>query len=418
MILLSHDDLMDFIVRRDIRLVAFDIRGTLLRAPRNGHLTRALRHTTISGETLARLDADVPGRVLDQYRASVSVTDWTLVTLLEAVRLAGELGEPVDSVDVENAFQHLNREYREQSIPLVDDEMLYETVLAMQRGGLRVVFAADGPTQREREVLNSCLPKTASLGLDIYSSELAGVNKLSNDYFARIVAYYDERAADVLIIGDRLEKDVRPAQQVGCHAILVGLSDSYDGPQVQTTRHLLLDTPHRVTRAVVLGRFQPFHLEHERYVLAALERADQVIVGITHPFESMPEPGETRNDDGANPLPLWLRVKLIENWAKRSGFAERLIVTPLPLSQDGLHSSVSPDVPFFITEVEPWNRRKREIIESAGFAVRVLDVGEKTISATDIRELIRAGHSDWQHLIPAAIDQGLMNEAIQLIASR
>ena len=37
---------------------------------------------------------------------------------------------------------------------------------------------------------------------------------------------------------------------------------------------------------MILGRFQPFHLEHLRYFRLAWEQSERVIVGITNPDPS------------------------------------------------------------------------------------------------------------------------------------
>ena len=38
-----------------------------------------------------------------------------------------------------------------------------------------------------------------------------------------------------------------------------------------------------MTRGMIHGRFQPFHLGHLEYLKGAAERSDEVFVGITNP---------------------------------------------------------------------------------------------------------------------------------------
>ena len=47
----------------------------------------------------------------------------------------------------------------------------------------------------------------------------------------------------------------------------------------------------------VCGRFQIFHLDHLRYVLAAKERCEHLIVGITSP-DSCRACGKSRSESG------------------------------------------------------------------------------------------------------------------------
>jgi FMN phosphatase YigB (HAD superfamily)/nicotinamide mononucleotide adenylyltransferase len=395
----TFDQFVTLLRSRDTRAVALDIRGTLLRAPRGGHLTRAFRGAQLSDDLLKAVDAEVPRLVLERYPHTTSVMDWTLVTVLEAGRYAAEHGEQLDSTDLEQAFQRLNVEYRTRSQPLVTDEALLETASALTRMGIRVVFAADGPSQRERDALRAVFPRTAQAYLDLFSSEAAGTNKLGSAYFVRLVEYCAVPASRVLVIGDRMDKDVRPALDVGCEAILIGP----ETPGVNGTdrfRDITAPVPERIDVGLVLGRFQPLHLEHVRYLEAALDHARHVCVGITHPFNLLEAGGQTRNDARANPLPYWLRRQSVMDWAERSRVGSRISVIPVPLSDMGLRSVLDPESTVLLTDVEPWSQEKRALVEGVGHRVIVLPVGSKRISGTHVRELIRSGDDGWLRLVP------------------
>lgn len=415
MILHTFSEFSDYVTSCRISLVAIDIRGTLLKAPRGGHLSRALQNKGIPTEVMAHLDSVVPALVLERHREATSVVDWTMVTLLEAVNLASTLGYPIGPLDIESAFQTLNSEYRTKSIALVDDNELRETIISMRQQGVNVIFAADGASQRERDVLRSCLPNTAALDLDVFSSELAGINKLSDAYFTRLVEFYDRRPSDVLIIGDRIDKDVMPALRAGCYAIHVGSTVDANFPTAESMGAILASKRKRIAHAVVLGRFQPFHSEHARYILAALEVADHITVGITHPYADIEEIGDSRNNDGANPLPLWLRSEMILGWARNERVDTRTTVIPIPLSADGLKSAIRGDIPVLVTDVEPWSRKKISLIEAAGFTVNILDVGEKTISGSQIRAMIRNQDHRWREMVPTTVDDDTLKLAYDLI---
>jgi FMN phosphatase YigB (HAD superfamily)/nicotinamide mononucleotide adenylyltransferase len=409
-------DFLALVTDADATLVALDVRGTLLRAPRGGHLTRAFTGSGLGAATLAAMDAEVPASVLERYPRSTSVVDWTLVTILEAGRFAAERGEPLDSVVLERAFQRLNAEYRTRSVPLVEDAALLETVRALNRSGVEVILSADGPAQRERDVLRAVFPRTAAYGLEVFSSEEAGTNKLGDAFFARLAEHRRLPPARIVVVGDRLDKDVFPALAAGCAAVLIGETDR-PVPQAPGFRDIAAAAPEREGSGLVLGRFQPLHREHVRYLDAALDRVEHLVVGVTHPFDAVPEAGGgPRNDPSANPLPFWLRERILLDWADRNRVASRVTVRPVPLTGESLRSVVAPGTVVLVTEVEPWSLEKRAVIESAGHRVVVLDVGDKTVSGTEVRDLIRRGDPGWRRFVPDLADE-LLDEIVACVSA-
>jgi hypothetical protein len=90
--LTSFDAFRQLLEDRAAEVVALDVRGTLLQAPRGGRLTRAFAPEGVATATLEAMDEQVPGRVLRLYPATTSVVDWTLVTVLEAQDLGPTRG--------------------------------------------------------------------------------------------------------------------------------------------------------------------------------------------------------------------------------------------------------------------------------------------------------------------------------------
>jgi len=68
-------------------------------------------------------------------------------------------------------------------------------------------------------------------------------------------------------------------------------------------------------RAVIIGRFQPFHFGHLYLIKKSLEMADKVIVGI----------GSASIFDENNPFDFYLRQKMIEKVFEKEGLKERLL---------------------------------------------------------------------------------------------
>lgn len=76
--------------------------------------------------------------------------------------------------------------------------------------GVRVALAGNQPARIEAVLRNLELPVDA-----VHSSEVWGVEKPDPAYFDRLVADAGHPAGNVLYVGDRLDNDIRPAQQRG-----------------------------------------------------------------------------------------------------------------------------------------------------------------------------------------------------------
>ncbi|WP_034640909.1 nicotinate-nucleotide adenylyltransferase [Desulfovibrio inopinatus] len=167
------------------------------------------------------------------------------------------------------------------------------------------------------------------------------------------------------------------------------------------------DTVYRL--GVIHGRFQVFHNDHLRYVLAGKQLCDHLVVGITNP-----DPGLTGHDTAdpkrsraeSNPLTYyerqWLvRVSLLEAGVNGNAFT----VTPFPVNSPELYLYYVPlDAVFFLTIYDDWGRRKRELFTSLGLDIHVLwecSPQDKGLSGTDVRRAMAEGN-DWESQVPAA----------------
>lgn len=158
---------------------------------------------------------------------------------------------------------------------------------------------------------------------------------------------------------------------------------------------------------IVHGRFQPFHNDHLRYVLAARERCRHLIVGVTNPDPSLtrPDPADPgRSDAAANPLTYFERYTMVRAALLESGLRhEDFSVVPLPINLPELYRHYVPlDGVFYLTIYDEWGRRKLELFRSLGLAVEVLwerPLAEKGITAADVRDRMARGQP-WEHLVP------------------
>ncbi len=156
----------------------------------------------------------------------------------------------------------------------------------------------------------------------------------------------------------------------------------------------------------VHGRFQPFHNEHLEYVLAAKKKCRYLLVGITRYDHQPCQLGDShRGTIAANPFNYRERSLMIKEALLGAGLQYgEFDITPFPIDNTESLSAFIPK--FFVcytTIREPWNIEKVHILKDEGYNVDVLwdKCGEKKISGTFIRQLIRQDNPHWKSLVPA-----------------
>lgn len=165
-----------------------------------------------------------------------------------------------------------------------------------------------------------------------------------------------------------------------------------------------------VEMGVIHGRFQIFHHDHLRYVLAGKMRCRHLVVGITNP-----DPMLTRHDDAdpkrskaeANPLTYFeryiqVRTALIEADCSPLEFS----IVPFPINFPELYAYYLPmDATFYLTIYDQWGHRKLEQFKSLGLKTEVLwerDLGHKGLKASEIRLRMATGQP-WKQLVPPGV---------------
>ena len=160
---------------------------------------------------------------------------------------------------------------------------------------------------------------------------------------------------------------------------------------------------------VVHGRFQVFHLDHLKYVLAARQRCRHLVVGITNPDPTLTKIDAAdlyRSSSEANPLTYFERYSIIRAVLLEVGLdhAEFSIV-PLPINfPDLYHFYVPLNAVFYLTIYDDWGRKKLNLFQSLGLNVEVLWAKpreQKGISAKEVRRRVAEGEA-WEHLVPPA----------------
>ncbi|MFH1135261.1 MAG: nicotinate-nucleotide adenylyltransferase [Pseudomonadota bacterium] len=160
---------------------------------------------------------------------------------------------------------------------------------------------------------------------------------------------------------------------------------------------------------VVQGRFQVFHNDHLKYIIAARERCRHLVTAVTNP-----DPFLTRDDESAphrglprnNPLTYFERYAMVKAVLLDQGFAPQAFsVTPLPINFPELYRFYVPlDAVFFLTIYDDWGRRKLLHFQGQGLKTEILwekPPCEKGITGEDVRRRIIDGRP-WEHLVPPA----------------
>lgn len=145
--------------------------------------------------------------------------------------------------------------------------------------------------------------------------------------------------------------------------------------------------------ALVVGRFQPFHLGHLYLIKKAFEHADKIIIAV----------GSSNVQNQDNPLSFQTRVKMLKKVIAKEGFRERVIkIVPSPdhPKDDVWLKLLLENAGNFEVNIGN-NDWTNEILEKAGYKVlRVPYFKRDLYQGIFIRELFRK-NGNWQTRVPA-----------------
>ena len=161
---------------------------------------------------------------------------------------------------------------------------------------------------------------------------------------------------------------------------------------------------------VVFGRFQIVHNDHVRYIMAAKERCNNLIVGISNPdpMHTKGEPTDLkRSSFRANPLTYFERYYMIQAVLRGQGVDDKeFIIVPFPINYpEYCRYYIPQDATIYLTIYDEWGEEKYNKLTSLGFYVEVLwrrPASEKGISSTQVRESISA-ERPYKHLVPPSV---------------
>jgi cytidyltransferase-like protein len=179
---------------------------------------------------------------------------------------------------------------------------------------------------------------------------------------------------------------------------------------------------------VAHGRFQVFHNDHLKYVLAAKKHCKHLIIGITSPNAAR-APLESidphRKSPESNPFTYYERMTMIAKCMYAEGLSgSEFSIVPFPIeSPNELYNYAPREAIYFTTVYDAWGDEKVMRLRNLGLHVEVLwRSANKAISGTRIRTAIASGDS-WRALVPAATadyltHQGLLARVSELEESR
>lgn len=160
-----------------------------------------------------------------------------------------------------------------------------------------------------------------------------------------------------------------------------------------------------MSQGSIHGRFQVFHLDHLKYFRAAAALHGLIYVGIARPTIS----SETKLTSTShrllrenNPLTYFERAEMIDRVLFADGFSRNSYrILPFPIDEPAILPDFLPiSVPILTTINDSWNIEKINILQSIGYTVEVLWSAEKSVSSTDIRQLIKTGNNTWREMVP------------------
>jgi len=170
------------------------------------------------------------------------------------------------------------------------------------------------------------------------------------------------------------------------------------------------ETVPKIETGVIHGRFQVFHNDHLKYLLAGMRLCRHLVVGITNPDPklTMEETvDKKRSSSLANPLTYYERYLMIRTVLEESGVgSSQFSIVPLPINLPELYRYYVPlDAVFFLSIYDDWGRKKLKYFHSLGLKTHVLwevPMEAKGISAEDVRS--RMIHDEpWEHLVPPCV---------------
>jgi nicotinamide mononucleotide adenylyltransferase len=157
------------------------------------------------------------------------------------------------------------------------------------------------------------------------------------------------------------------------------------------------------------GRFQPLHLGHLEYLVAAKQRCEFMWVGITQylaPALQATTPEDLhRALPQNNPLTFFERADILRVALSEAGVpGGEYAVTPFPIEEPSLLPNfLDLGVHIFTTVYDDWNRHKIDVLRGRGYQVSILwERDVKQYAGVEVRRSILEGDGRWREMVSPA----------------
>jgi nicotinamide mononucleotide adenylyltransferase len=168
---------------------------------------------------------------------------------------------------------------------------------------------------------------------------------------------------------------------------------------------------------VAHGRFQPLHLGHLEYLLAAQAACRVLLVGITNPdpWQTAFEPTDpARGEPLANACTYYERHLMVEGALVESGVARsRFRVIPFPHGYpERLGHYVPPGALMLMTIYDEWGESKLDRFHRVGLRTRVLWRRRDKITTGSVIRAAICERRPWEDLVPVATARVIREQGV------
>lgn len=171
---------------------------------------------------------------------------------------------------------------------------------------------------------------------------------------------------------------------------------------------------------VLHGRFQLLHNDHMKFILEGLSRCEHLVIGICNPDVTLTAynaKNPHRSQATNNPFTYYERYEMVKGSLMELGISpERFDIVPFPINNPELIYNYAPrDAIYFLTIYDEWGMEKKKELEAIGCEVEVMwqvELKDKGISGSDVRELIKKGQ-DYQDYLPPFVYRYLKEKGLE-----
>lgn len=163
---------------------------------------------------------------------------------------------------------------------------------------------------------------------------------------------------------------------------------------------------------VITARYQPVHRGHLVPIKAALERCEELIIGIAFPNPANTYQAHPTNprvtDPRNNPFRYFERLIMLQKALKGEVESDKVHIVPYEsgtlLPDWPSHSYFPPNCTWYFYITSDWDVKKMEATKNRHRNVEVLGENrESRIHGSDIRDLIAEYNDRWRSLVPEPV---------------